>query len=67
GAFFRALELVDFTISDSRNKKGGRLKELCRLREVLADYFFGNNQYNSSEDSWHKYFFAFTWAVRRKT
>ncbi len=37
-AFFRALELVDFTIADKRNKE--RLGELCRVREVLVDYFF---------------------------
>jgi len=58
-AFFRALELMDFTIADKRNKD--RLKELCRVREVLVDYFFGDNEYKSSDLLWQKYFRAFTW------
>lgn len=36
-AFERALELLDLTIVDSKNRP--HLKELVRLREVLADYF----------------------------
>jgi hypothetical protein len=59
-SFFRALELVDFTVADNRDKSG-RLKELCRLREVLVDYFFGENEYKSSDELWQKYFRAFTW------
>ena len=63
-AFFRALELVDFTLGDPENNRGGWLKELCRLREILVDYFFGDNKYGSSDKLWHKYFFAFSWAAR---
>ena len=40
-AMERALELLSFTIADRKNRK--RLKELTRLREVLLDYFFGQN------------------------
>jgi hypothetical protein len=58
-AFFRALELMDFTISDKNNLN--RLGELCRTREVLVDYFFADNQYNSTDSLWQKYFRAFTW------
>jgi len=58
-AFFRALELMDFTIADKRNKN--KLKELCRVREVLVDYFFADNEYRSTDLSWQKYFRAFTW------
>jgi len=58
-AFFRSLELMDFTISDSNNIN--RLGELCRLREVLVDYFFADNQYKSTDILWQKYFRAFTW------
>ena len=36
-AFFRALELLDFTIEDSKNKNS--LKEILRVRELLVDYF----------------------------
>lgn len=63
-AFFRTLELLDFTIADPKNKKLPKLKELCRLREVLVDYFFGDNLYHSSDKLWHKYFFPFNWAAR---
>ena len=58
----RALELLDLTISDARN--GGRLRELARLREVLADYFAFDNEYGSTDRSWHNYFLAFTYAAR---
>ncbi len=56
-AFFRALELMDFTIADKKNIH--RLGELCRTREVLVDYFFADNQYKSSDILWQKYFRAF--------
>lgn len=36
-----------------------RLKELTRLREVLLDYFFGSNDFGSSDLAWHRYFHAF--------
>ncbi|MEK7579931.1 MAG: hypothetical protein AAB469_01940 [Patescibacteria group bacterium] len=57
----RAIELLDLTTSDSKNKK--RLKELFRLREVLADYFYFDNIYKSSDISWHNYFNAFNYAA----
>ncbi len=63
-AFFRALELLDFTLDDRKNLK--RLKELCRLREALVDYFDGSNQFSSSDKLWHNYFFAFNWAAQLK-
>ena len=62
-AFERALELLDLTIGDKKNLE--RLKELTRLRETLADYFVFDNDYKSSDISWHKYFFAFNFAARR--
>src|SRR3989344_8686043 len=57
----RALELLDLTISDPKNLK--RLKELFRLREVLADYFYFDNIYKSNDQNWHNYFNAFNYAV----
>lgn len=63
-AFERALELLDLTIADSRNKL--RLRELARLREILVDYFCYDNQYRSSDQLWHKYFYAFNYAARLK-
>jgi len=61
-AFERALELLDFTIADKKNKK--RLKELLRVRETLADYFAFENEYKSTDKSWQNYFYAFNWAAR---
>jgi hypothetical protein len=61
-AFERALELLDFTISDPRHNR--RLREICRLREVLCDYFVGENIYNSTVSSWENYFYAFNWSAR---
>ena len=61
-AFERALELLDLTIEDKRNNR--RLKELCRLREILADYFWFDNIYKSTDESWERYFYAFNYAAR---
>jgi hypothetical protein len=61
-AFERALELLDLTIEDKKNKK--KLRELLRLREVLADYFYFENSYRSSDTLWQNYFFPFNWAAR---
>ncbi len=61
-AFERALELLDLTIEDIRNRT--RLKELLRVREALADHFFFDNSYQSSDLSWQKYFYCFAFAAR---
>jgi len=58
----RALELLYLTIGDSKNR--GRLRELTRVREVLADYFYGENEYGSTPSLWRGYFDAFARAVR---
>lgn len=59
----RALELLWFTIEDEKNKS--HLKELCRLKEFLIDYFYFDNTYRSSDDFWKKYFLAFNYAARK--
>ena len=59
----RALELMDLTLEDPKNKR--RLRELARVREVLADYFFGTNEYQSSPSSWRSYFSKFAFAARK--
>ena len=62
-AFERALELMDLTLESPSNTT--RLRELVRTREALVDYFFGENQFVSTEASWRKYFMAFTCAARK--
>lgn len=64
-AFERALELLDFTIRDSKNR-GPRLGELCRTREALVDHFVYDNEYNTTDEQWHKYFFAFNYAASQE-
>jgi hypothetical protein len=61
-ALERGLELLDLTLNDPRHR--GRLRELTRLREVLLDYFMGENQFGSSEESWRRYFYYFAYAAR---
>ncbi len=58
----RALELLWLTIDDPRNR--GRLKELCRLYECLADYLYCDNEYSTDPESLEKYFLAFNYAAR---
>jgi len=62
-AFWRALELLWLTVEAQRGSSSV-LKELCRLREVLVDYFAGENQYGSSDKLWQSYFRPFNWAAR---
>lgn len=63
-AFERALELLDLTIADKKNRP--RLKELVRLREILADFFVFDNEFSSTDKLWRNYFYPFNWAVRSK-
>jgi len=62
-AFERALELIDLTMADTKNRK--RLREISRIRESLADYFIGGNQHLSSEKVWKNYFYGFAFAIRK--
>jgi hypothetical protein len=58
----RALELLDLTIDKDKDKN--HLRELLRLREALVDYFAFENNYGSSDEKWHNYFYAFSFAAR---
>lgn len=60
----RTLELLDLTMDDAKNRK--KLKELSRLREALADYFYSDNIYNSSDKIWNDYFYQFGCAAALK-
>ena len=63
-AIDRMLELIDLTIDDPKNKK--RLKEIVRLREVLADLLVYDNTYRSDVEKTKNYFYTFNWAARIK-
>ena len=60
----RALELISLTIDCTTVKS--HFKELTRLREVILDYFYGNNEFCSSEMLWEKYFNHFNLAARNR-
>jgi hypothetical protein len=62
-AFWRALELLDLTIEDPKNRKKGKLKELLRVRETLIDHFLYYNEYNTTDESWQRYFYQFNYAA----
>jgi hypothetical protein len=62
-AFERALDLLTLTIIDPKNKTQGRLKELTRTREALIDYFVYDNEYQTSDEIWQKYFYSFNYAA----
>lgn len=61
----RALELIDLTLDSI--KVPSRFKEIARLREAIVDYFYGTNQFGSTDESWRRYFINFTFAARRSS
>ncbi len=60
----RALELLWLTKRDPRNHSRGRLRELCRLYECLADYLYCDNIYRTDAEKLKNYFLAFNYAAR---
>ena len=59
-ALDRAIELIDLTLADPKNRK--RLFEIARIREVLLDYFLCGNHYGYSDIIWQNYFYNFAYA-----
>ncbi len=62
-SMYRAFELLDMTIRDSRWRSG--LKELLRARESLGDAMYGGKEYGSTLEDLDKYFFQFALAARK--
>ncbi len=60
----RALELMDLTVADPRWQ--GRLKEIMRARELIADAIYGGKEYGSTMEDLDRYFFYFALAARMK-
>lgn len=66
-ALERALELLDLALADPRHRRRpGRLKELARAREVVADHFSERPAYAGDGASLQRYFDAFALAARRR-
>lgn len=62
-ALERFIELMILTLEDPKNRL--RLKELCRVKELFLDFMAGDNKYQQTHTQWQKYFWVFTYAVRR--
>jgi hypothetical protein len=58
-ALDRAFNLLNLTIQDFKNRK--RLRELGRMREVLKDYFIGDNNYGYTDEALQKYFMDYNY------
>jgi len=63
GAFIRALDLLDLTLSDPR-WRGHRLREIARAREVTCDFLVGDNEYGTTGGSLEAWFLAYAMAAR---
>lgn len=64
-ALCRMFELMNLTISDPRWRHLRRLRELTRAREILTDFFYGDNTYHSTADDLKKYFYYFALDARK--
>lgn len=53
----RFLGMIDCSLADQRWQK--RCLEICRIREVLCDYFFAKNSFGNSFENLINYFNAF--------
>ena len=62
---FRALELLDLTIDATSKDNRSKLKELCRAREEICDFFLADNELCSSPEQIMKYYDAFALAAQR--
>ena len=62
-AFKRVLELIDLTVEDPKNRN--RLREILRTRESLIDHFKYDNEYNTTGEQWHKYFYQYNYAAAK--
>jgi len=61
-AFFRSLELIDLTLAS--NLTPSQRKEVARVREAWVDFFAYDNIYNTTAESWQKYFMQFLIKLR---
>ncbi len=60
-AFDRALDLIYLTVEDPKNRN--RLREILRTREALVDHFVYDNELNTTDREWQKYFYQFNYAA----
>ena len=63
-AFLRSLELIDLSLNSTLTYS--QLRELARSREAWVDFFYYDNQYNTTAEQWTKYFDQLLMALRLK-
>jgi len=64
-ALYRSLELLDLMLDDPR-WKGPRRKEIARVREIVCDFFVGDNAYGTTSEYLKKYFYDFALTARQR-
>ena len=57
-ALTRAFELIDLTLTNPSLRSSAR-REAARVRELVADYFYGGNSYKTNRQQWERYFMPF--------
>ncbi len=62
-AVIRALELLSLTLD--KPSILSHYRELTRLKEAIIDYFYGRNEFSSTEMLWRRYFEHFNYAARK--
>ena len=63
-SLWRLLELLDLTIDDARNRL--RLRELCRFKEVLSDWYCQTKAYDVVPEALKSYSLNFAMLARRR-
>lgn len=61
-ALARAFELIDLTLANPTLREPAR-REAGRVRELVADWFYGGNYYATSPELWNRYFTPFAVAA----
>ena len=62
-SLWRLIELLDLTIDDQKNLS--RLKEMCRFKEVVSDWYCQTKIYDVNPESLKNYCMDFALLVRR--
>jgi hypothetical protein len=60
------LELIDLTLQDTKGTLPQKI-EVARMREVLCDFFYGENIYHTDANFLNKYFLSFGILANQKT
>ena len=59
----RAIELILLSLEGNCSRT--QLREIARLHETIADYFYGENQFGSTPDLLRRYFDQFAFVLRK--